>query len=373
MRLISTEMIEDEMVLGRDIYRENCLIINKGATKISRYIPNLKNMGIRYIYIEDKNSKGIEIPDAVTEEARNNCKSALEKTVLDFKKNYKFKLEALQAAMKRILMEVNTNKDVQVSLIDICSTDEYTFSHSISTSVYALLMGRALHYSDKQMQELSIGAVLHDIGKILIDTDATFESRKLTDEEFEIIKLHTVSGYEALKEVTSISEASKQIILQHHERLDGSGYPDGIMGYEASEYAKIVSIADVYDALTTDRVYRKKWPTNKAIDYLIENGGTKFDPDLVRIFIQQVAVYPNGSLVRLSDGMIGIVEQQNQNAPLRPIIRVIENKNGEKIKPYRLDMMQVLSVTITESEVEIKRSKQGEQMNDTKMEEESNK
>ena len=143
----------------------------------------------------------------------------------------------------------------------------------------------------------------------------------------------------------------------HHERLDGSGYPQGLPGEELNEFIRIVSIADVYDALTTDRCYRKKWPANKAMDYLVERSEKEFDPVLVGLFTQQLAVYPNGSLARLSNQYLGIVSDQNKNMPLRPFVRVIQDPEGREIPPYELDLMKELSITITESELEISRNK----------------
>ena len=143
----------------------------------------------------------------------------------------------------------------------------------------------------------------------------------------------------------------------HHERLDGSGYPQGLPGNELNEYIRIVSIADVYDALTTDRCYRKKWPANQAMDFLVARSEKEFDPQLVGLFTQQLAVYPNGSLVRLSNQCLGIVSDQNRSMPLRPFVRVIQDAEGREIAPYELDLMKELSVTIIESELEINRNK----------------
>ena len=139
----------------------------------------------------------------------------------------------------------------------------------------------------------------------------------------------------------------------HHERMDGSGYPRGVKAGELHEFARIVAIADVYDALTTDRCYRKKWSNEKAVNYLVEGSGSKFDTQLVGQFIQQIAIYPNGSMVRLSDKNYGIIEKQNRSMPLRPVVRVVSDQYGNDIDIYVVDLMKELSMTIIESEVEI--------------------
>jgi len=179
----------------------------------------------------------------------------------------------------------------------------------------------------------------------------------LTQKEYEYVKMHSLYGYQAMRRITTVPEQVRQIAYMHHERLDGSGYPQGLRGEELNEYIRIVSIADVYDALTTDRCYRKKWPANKAMDFLVERSGKEFDPELVGLFTQQLAVYPNGSLVRLSNQFLAIVSEQNRSMPLRPFIRVIQDPQGRDITPFEVDLMKELSITIIESELEISRNK----------------
>lgn len=356
MRLVSTEMLDESMVLAKNVYSGDCLIIKAGFDKIYKYASNLQNMGIRYIYVEDDNSKNIEIPDAITEETRVTCKQILINTIGEFTQDNSLRLTRLTESVEQVISDIMRRKDVQISLIDISSADEYTFSHCVSTTVYALLIGRQLGYARKKLEQLAIGTLLHDLGKILLDSRIMFKEDFLSPTEFEYVKLHTSVGYEAIKDYSNVSRLSKDIILNHHEKLDGSGYPRGIKEKQIDEFSKIAAIADVYDALTSDRCYRKKWSTNKALDYLIANSGTIFDADLVRIFMQQVAIYPNGSMVRLSDGSIALIKEQNPSMPLRPIVRIYADKNGKRVPLKEVNLMKVLSLTITESELEIQNS-----------------
>ncbi|WP_099467216.1 HD-GYP domain-containing protein [Konateibacter massiliensis] len=356
MRLVATEMIDASMVLARNVYAGECLLIKSGTSNVSRYIANLKNMGIHYLYVVDELSQDIDIPDAVSEENRQRCKDILMNTLNDVQGGQTLKLNKLADNVENIISDVIGNHDLQVSLTDLSASDEYTFSHSVSTTVYGLLIGENLGYSRKKLSSLAMGILLHDIGKVVLDHDIVYKEDALTDEEFEYVKKHTECGYELLKDAPNIPAVSKEIALNHHEKLDGSGYPRGLKGEQLTEFARISAIADVYDALTSDRCYRKKWPTNKAVDFLIENSGTKFDADLVRIFIQRIAVYPNGSMVRLSDGTLALVKEQNRYMPLRPVVKVIADKYGDKVQPYEINLMDVLSVTVTESEIEITKS-----------------
>ena len=353
MRLVSLSMLKPDMVLAKSIYYRECLVLREGMNNLAQYVNSLQNMGIDYIYVEDSKSSGIEIPDAISEATRVSCKQILRQTIDEFENKTIIELADMAVTIQSIIDDILSNADMQVSLNDISASDEYTFSHSVSTTVYSLLIARQLGYTKPMMEKLAAGALFHDIGKILLDKEVLNKEDTLAPEEAEYIKLHTTLGYETLKKCPSLTELSRVVALYHHERMDGSGYPMGIKAGELHEIVRIVAVADAYDALVSDRCYRQKWTSNQAVNYLIEHAETKFDTKLVSVLIKQIAIYPNGSMVRLSDNSIGIVKEQNKNFPLRPIVRVITNKDGNDIEPYEIDMMKILSITITESEIEL--------------------
>jgi HD-GYP domain-containing protein (c-di-GMP phosphodiesterase class II) len=353
MRLISLSMLKPEMILAKSIYYRDNLVLREGTGNLERYVNSLLRLGIDYIYIDDNKSRGIEIPDAISEETRLMCKQVLRQTIEDFATKTVIDIREVSSAVSSIIDGILENPDVQVSLNDIGATDEYTFSHSVSTTVYSLIIGNKLGYSRSMLEKLGTGAILHDMGKILLDNKIINKVGKLTEEEFEYIKTHTTRGYEALKKCVNLTELSRIISLYHHERMDGKGYPTGTPAAELHEFARIVAIADVYDALVSDRCYRRKWSSNQAVNYLVEHSETQFDLKLVSVLIKQIAIYPNGSMVRLSNQVVGIVREQNKNFPLRPFVRVISDENGDEISPYEVDLMKVLSVTIIESELEM--------------------
>jgi HD-GYP domain-containing protein (c-di-GMP phosphodiesterase class II) len=346
-------MIKPEMVLAKAIYYNDCLILREGLTNVERFANSLKNMGIDYVYVEDSKSDGIEIPDAISEETRVSCKKILRRTLDDFENKTIVDLTDMTGTINSIIDEILAKPDIQVSLNDISAADEYTFSHSVSTTVYSLLIAKQLNYNKSMMEKLAAGTMLHDMGKILLDKKILNKTDELTPEEFEHVKLHTTLGYEALKKCVNLTELSRIVSLYHHERMDGSGYPTGTPAGELHEFTRIVAIADVYDALITDRCYRRKWSSNQAVNYLIEHAETKFDLKLVSVFVKQIAIYPNGSMVRLSNNTIGIVKEQNKNFPLRPVIRIISDEHGREVQMYDIDLMKVLSITILESEIEM--------------------
>ncbi len=357
MRLVSIDMLKPDMKIARAVYNQSALILPEGRSDVAKYISNLRNMGIEYVYVEDSKSVGIEIPDAIAERTRRSCKQVLQNAIQQFSITDKLETSGLEQCVNSVVSEILKTPDVQVSLNDIASTDEYTYTHSVSTMVYALMIARKLNYSEQKLTVLGMGTLLHDIGKTLIERDVMFKEGQLSQSEYEYVKMHSLYGYQMLRRITSLPEQVRQIAYMHHERLDGSGYPQGINGDEMNEYIRIVSIADVYDALTTDRCYRKKWPANQAMDFLVSRSGKEFDHELVGLFTQQLAVYPNGSLVRLSNQYLGIVSEQNRSMPLRPFVRVIQDPAGREVTPFELDLMKELSVTIIESELEITRNK----------------
>ncbi|MHB8065358.1 MAG: HD-GYP domain-containing protein, partial [Ruminiclostridium sp.] len=173
-------------------------------------------------------------------------------------------------------------------------------------------------------------ALLHDIGKVMIPPQILQKNSALTDEEYEIIKQHSVIGYNILKKIPQISEVSAMVALCHHERYDGKGYLSGLVRDEIHIYSRIVAIADIFDALTSDRIYRKKISINQAIDYLTVIAAASLDSKVLCCFTKIIPPFPIGTGVILNNGEKGIVIKLNQNLPTRPVIRIVFNSDGSK-------------------------------------------
>ncbi len=346
MRIIPTIELSPNMVLAYNIYDDDRLLLTVGQKNLTKYIGKLTALGINYVYVEDKDSEGIEIPDKINEETRFISKQALINVVKTIQEGGMPDTIALESSVINIMAEILQNPDILISLMDINNSDDYTFAHSINTTVYSLSIAQSLNFSKSKMQILGNGAILHDIGKTLIDPDILYKPDKLTSEEYEYVKTHAELGYAQLKRISSITELSRIIALEHHERLDGTGYPKGLYSDEIHEFSKIVAIADVYDALVSDRCYRKKWTSKQAADYLMKNVGTLFDLNYVSIFLQQIAIYPNGTTVKLSTGETALIKEQNKNMPLRPIVRVIRDKYDNKVDYYDVNLLEELSIII---------------------------
>jgi HD-GYP domain-containing protein (c-di-GMP phosphodiesterase class II) len=174
------------------------------------------------------------------------------------------------------------------------------------------------------VKDLGEGAILHDIGKLFIPDEILNKNGPLTDEEFELVRRHTNDGFEVLRRKRSISLFSAHVAYQHHERLDGSGYPRRLTGDDIHEFAKAVAIVDSYDAMTSDRAYRSALPPHEAISILVRETGGKYDRDLVGRFMKLVAMYPVGSVVRLSSGEVCTVVNATRKSL---VVRVLRGKN----------------------------------------------
>jgi putative nucleotidyltransferase with HDIG domain len=238
--------------------------------------------------------------------------------------------------------------DVSKSLYDVKTHDNYTFLHCIDTGIMSAFLGLSMKLKENKLKELGIGAILHDIGKTNIDSKIINKNGILSEEEYVEMKKHPIYGVEILKKIVYIPETSIEAVEQHHERVDGNGYPYGLKGNSICKFAKIVSICDMYDAVSNDRSYRKKFSPNDAYELVLASSGSAFDENIVKKFKEVFSVYPLGCCIRLSNGVEGYVIRQNTNFPDRPIIRVLYDKDTHRpISFYEIDLLQNPSVTIT--------------------------
>ena len=253
----------------------------------------------------------------------------------------------IQKMVGEILDELLSNEDIIIQLSNIRAIDDYTLNHSINVCVYSLITALTMHFEREELLELGVGALLHDIGKIMVPDRLLNKPERLDADEYELIKDHTLRGYEILKQIDGISERSRRIALLHHERMDGKGYPTGVYGADIDEFVRIVAVVDVFDALTSDRVYREKIESHLALEYLISMSKIQFDYETVRHFVQNVAIYPIGTGVKLSSGETGVVLRVNKEFPTRPFVRVIKDSHENTLQtPKDYDLMKNLSIFI---------------------------
>lgn len=362
MRLVATSSLEPKMKLGKPISNEKGqVLLQSGVTLTTRMIQRLADMKITYVYIQDEESEGIEPGYPITDQTKyeavkditNTFGALMEENVLSkgfildrLGKNFK-------QTVKNILFDIRNNKEAISLLSDAISHDRYTFHHSLNVAIYSLAMAKELKYSESEQVILGVGALLHDIGKTEIPNSILDKASKLDEKEMEIMKTHTEKGFNILRGCHEISSVSAHCAYQHHERVDGTGYPRGLAGNDIHRYARIISVADVFGAVTSNRVYSKAILPHEGMELLFAGTGTQFDVNKVRAFRKTIAIYPVGLTVLLNDGRRGIVENINQSNSERPIVRVIE-ENGQKVtKPYPVDLNKELTMTIVDTDTTI--------------------
>ncbi len=358
MRFVPVHGLMEGMAVGKSLYDINHkLLLSQGSVITRTYIDRIVQLGYQGIYIDDNLSADIEVKDVIRDELRmkaiQSLKEAFIYTDLETKggqKQVKDKIDITKMMITNIVEDILENKDTMINLIDLKFFDDYTFFHSVNVAVLSILVGVELGLMREQLFNLGLAAILHDIGKIYIDKDILNKPSKLTSEEYAIIKKHSEFGYNYLKETYEIPSAAYVAVLQHHEQYDGQGYPSGKIKEEISLLGRIICLCDVYDALTSNRPYRKQLLPSEAMEYIMANGGVMFDVKLTKIFARKVAPFPVGTYVRLSNGFVGIVSENFEEACMRPRVKIVLDRQGKRIMPRIVDLKNdryLRNVTIT--------------------------
>ncbi|QZY56029.1 HD-GYP domain-containing protein [Crassaminicella profunda] len=347
---INLNFLKPGMILAKTINgSDGQVLLNAGVILKESYIEKLRQIGISSLYIDTKETSDIVIEDVICEQNRFEAKNIIRETMKDVYMGRSIQTKEVFEAVSNILDDLLGNKDIMLNLSDIKAVDDYTFAHSVNVCVLSLITGITMGYNRDKLEKLGIGAVLHDIGKIAIPPDILNKPGKLTDIEYKIIQEHPRLGYDIVKEHATISSLSAMVILTHHERHDGKGYPLGKKGKEIFEFSRIVAVADVYDALTSDRVYKKKVLPHEAIEYLRAMGDLQFDSEIVNNFAAHVAPYPVGTIVKLSTGVQGIVVAVDKNHLNKPKVRCFWNKQGDQyLNEAEVNLVNLPSITISE-------------------------
>ena len=236
-----------------------------------------------------------------------------------------------------------------MDMMEIKSYDNYTYSHSLNVGILSAMLASEMGISHNRLEDLTLCALMHDIGKLDIPIEIINKNGPVTPSEFDIIKTHPLKGVERMRKCFNLSTEVLPGIQSHHEKVDGSGYPFGYIGTQIPLFGRILAVADVYDALTSQRSYRKAWHPKEALEYIIAGSDSQFDFDLVQIFSHLISVYPTGALVKLSDGSTAVVVKNHPENIFRPCIRLLESSPlGEE--GYEIDLLEdarYLYLTIT--------------------------
>lgn len=328
MRYVKIQDLEKDMILAYTLYDNNEKVLLKSNTRlIPPYIARIQQMDMDGLYVLEKDEL-IDYEQIISEQTRIKAIKSLKHLNID----------ACIFVANSIVEEIKEHQSIIMETMNLNSYDNYTYTHSVNVDILSVIVGVGYGLSDDELRKLSQAALLHDIGKTCLPIEILNKPGRLTPEEFEEIKMHSRYGYNLLKTNEEISSVTRNAILSHHENEDGSGYPRGLTSDKIHKFAKIIHIADVYDALTTKRVYKPAMNPADALEYLMANTGSMFDKELVELFMQYIAPYPIGVTVELSNGKKALVLKNNRDMLSRPVVRV---ESGEEI-----NLMESLDITI---------------------------
>lgn len=343
MRFVPTHCLRPGMILADNLYgRTGAVLLTKGTVLNDKYLNSIFRLQYNGVYIDDDFSKDIDIINVIDENLRMQAVRGIKNIFINTKENQKGisqNIDDLEDVISSIVDEILGNQNLVVNMVDIKVFDDYTYYHSVNVAVLSIVLGVALQLTRKELHDLCMGALLHDIGKVFIQKDILTKSGNLSDDEITEVRQHPLAGCEYITKSFRLPHTVTTAIMDHHEKCDGSGYPEGRSSRNISLFGKIIALADVYDALTSDRPYRKAMLPSEAVELIMGSVGTHFEPYLVNTFLRKIAPYPIGTLVELSNGYTGIVLENHEDFCLRPIVKVLQS-DGQEITSFMLDLIE---------------------------------
>jgi len=351
MRFISTDRIAQGMKLAFPIYTiQGDILVTEGYELNERVIGHIKKHEYNGIYIRDKYSEDLSVNVIIDTHLKTKMAATL-KEVSNYLKRGLYpdrQVRSLKDGVEEIINGVINNKNLMVNIVDIKVRKDYQYYHAVATCLLSIIMGFELGMNRLELYSLGVAGLFHDIGKAMVPEHVVDKVEKLTPTEEKVLGTHAYKGYKFLTESNNFSSQICVGVLDHHEKFDGSGYPNQKKGRDIFLYGRIVAIASAYDALTSDKPYKKAIPPSDAMEYIMGGSGTIFDPELVQIFPRKLQPNPTGTKVRLGNEVLGMVINNHEDCCIRPQIRVLK-EGGQEVEPYYLDLKndtQAVSVTI---------------------------
>ncbi|UWG96842.1 HD domain-containing protein [Dehalobacter sp. DCM] len=348
MRQISVNRLQQGAVLGRTIFSHSGrVLLGKGVMLTHSYIDRLKELGISIVYVDDEESKDVVIEDVISDESRREAINTLEHFAEAVRIGKELSGFQVKKAVNNIIGDILFQKDIFISLTDMRSYDNQIYTHSVSVCVLSIIIGKALGLDKETLEALATGALLHDIGTVKLPKDLLAKRDVFTAKETELYQTHTIHGYDILRTKNDLNLLSAHIALQHHEWLNGSGYPRKLSGNRLHTLAQIVGLADFYDNLVNDGPGHNRIVPHEACEIVMGCANKLYSQQLIVTFLKHIAVYPTGCTVKLSTGEVGIVVDQNKSLPMRPIIRVLmSDKEMSHVQAKEYNLIEDLTTFI---------------------------
>jgi putative nucleotidyltransferase with HDIG domain len=245
-------------------------------------------------------------------------------------------MDEMENLVDEINQSVTRNNTALLSLVRLKNKDDYTYLHSVAVCALMIALGKHLGIEGNELKSLGMAGLLHDVGKVAIPDEVLNKPGKLTEAEFDLVKSHPLRGWEILQQCPAADKVTRDVCLHHHERVDGTGYPDRLSGDALSLAARMGAVCDVYDAITSDRCYKAGWAPADAVRKMAEWQKGHFDETIFQAFVRTVGIYPVGTLLKLKSGRLGVVADQSEKSLLKPIVKVFFSTRANTAIPVEL-------------------------------------
>lgn len=248
-------------------------------------------------------------------------------------------LSEVTSLVDEIGQSISRNPEAFLSLSRLKTKDNYTYLHSVAVCALMIALGKQMGLEERLLQELGMAGLLHDVGKMMIPEEVLNKPGRLTDEEFTVIKNHPQRGWDILKDSSGVNDIAMEVCLHHHEKMDGSGYPDKLSGDTLTLFARMGAVCDVYDAITSVRCYKSGWEPAEAIRKMAEWQEGHFDATVFHAFVKTIGIHPSGTLLKLKSGRLAVVIEQSEKSLLSPVVKVFfSTKSNAPIQPELIDL-----------------------------------
>lgn len=345
MKKVPVEQLKIGMIIGKSVCTEDGTLLFAPGTEISAsHLKQMLDLGIEKVEVKD-NVSGLTVNSELT---RNEVIQTVRSIIRDITLTNTLEQGTVKQAINDIFRRVLKDKCVMLHLTEVRGLDSYIFTHSVNVSMLSLIIGLFMKIKGDQLRNLGLAALLHDVGRSKVPKSILYKPAPLSEEEYNKVKTHAISGYELLKGCQQFDETIPLTALQHHERLDGSGYPNGTGDKEIGLFPRIVAVADVFDALLTDRPFRKAFFPHQAVEIIVNSSSGQFDSEVLKVFVENVAIYPMGSVVLLNNGETGVVVDMNKGRQTRPVVRIMYDQDRRKLNDLKeVDLSKFPGIFIT--------------------------
>lgn len=344
------------MKITENVYNKNGKVLLSAGTCLTQdAIRKLKRLGVLTIEVEsDEKTPPVVITpqrqsmDMISNDIRMEAEQTVKHIWEEVKHGGRIHVTQAKGMVEKILDELLKRRYAVSKLADIRALDDYTFTHSVNVCVLSLSLGISLDFSEADLLDLGTGSLLHDLGKTIIPPEVLNKPGPLDEHEITIVRKHPAHGFRLLCMEPEIRTSSALIAYEHHERYLGNGYPRGLTKNEIREFSQLVSIIDVYDALTSDRVYRSRISSYEAVEMIVAMSGRDFNPKYVKLFLENAEIYPVGSVVELNNNTLAVVTAVDKDLPIRPQVTVLEREGEHFVRSDEvIELMKNPTIFIT--------------------------